>query len=72
MVGAGMTADEFERDEADERPEVDPINTAICPLIAAVFELTAPGSLERKAALSEVLEAAERVKRALVPSPRLQ
>jgi hypothetical protein len=51
--------------------EADQINTAICPLIAAVFELTAPDSPERKAAMGEVLAAVERVKRALVPAPRL-
>ena len=49
----------------------DPINTAICPLIAAVFELTAPDSPERKRAMSEVLQIAERIKQALVPKPRL-
>jgi hypothetical protein len=51
--------------------EVDRINISLCPLIVAVFDLTAPGSLERKVALSEVLAAVERVKRALVPLPKL-
>jgi hypothetical protein len=52
--------------------EVDPINMAICPLIAAVFELTAPDSAERARAMVEVLQAAERIKQALAPLPRLQ
>jgi hypothetical protein len=52
--------------------EADPINTAICPLIAAVFELTAPDSPERKAAMNEVLAAGERIKQALASKPRLQ
>jgi hypothetical protein len=51
--------------------EPDPINTAICPLIAAVFELTADGSAERKAALCEVLTAAEKVRAAMRLKPRL-
>jgi hypothetical protein len=49
----------------------DPINTAICPLIATVFELTADGSPERKAALCEVLTAAEKVRAAMRPASRL-
>jgi hypothetical protein len=53
-------------DEADELPEVvDPINAAICPLIMAVFEMTADGSPERAAAMNEVLAAAEKVRAAL-------
>jgi hypothetical protein len=66
-----MTASE----QTDFEPwpaEVDPINTAICPLIAAVFELTAPDSAERKAAMNEVLAAGERIKQALASKPRLQ
>jgi hypothetical protein len=66
-----MTASE----QTDFEPwpaEVDPINTAICPLIAAVFELTAPDSPERKAAMNEVLAAGERIKQALASKPRLQ
>lgn len=62
-----------ERDEGFEPwpGEVDQINIAICPLIAAVFELSAPDSPERKAALSEVLQIAERIKRALAPKPTI-
>lgn len=62
-----------ERDEGFEPwpGEVDQINIAICPLIAAVFELSAPNSPERKAALSEVLQIAERIKRALAPKPTI-
>ena len=66
-----MTASE-QIDFEDWPAEADPINTAICPLIAAVFELTAPDSPERKRAMSEVLQIAERIKQALVPKPRLQ
>jgi hypothetical protein len=64
----------IERDvEFEDWPaEADPINTAICPLIAAVFELTAPDSPERKAAMNEVLAAGERIKQALASKPRLQ
>jgi hypothetical protein len=51
--------------------EVDPINTAICPLIAAVFELTAPDSPERKAAMNEVLAVGERIREALRPRPTI-
>ena len=62
-----------ERDEGFEPwpGEVDQINIAICPLIAAVFELSAPDLPERKAALSEVLQIAERIKRALAPKPTI-
>jgi hypothetical protein len=63
-----VDADDFK----DWPAEVDPINAAICPLITAVFELTAPDSPERKRAMSEVLQIAERIKQALVSRPRLQ
>jgi hypothetical protein len=64
----------IERDvEFEDWPaEVDRINMAICPLIAAVFDLTAPDSAERARAMVEVLQAAERIKQALAPLPRLQ
>ena len=66
-----MTAPE--QTEFEDWPaDADPINTAICPLIAAVFELTAPDSPERKAAMGEVLQIAERIKQALASKPRLQ
>jgi hypothetical protein len=51
--------------------EIDQINMAICPLIEAVFELTAPDSPERKAAMNEVLAAVERIKQALTPMPTI-
>jgi hypothetical protein len=51
--------------------EADPINAAICPLIVAVFELTAPDSPERVRAMNEVLAAGARIKQALRPRPRL-
>jgi hypothetical protein len=63
-----------ERDtELEDWPpaEVDRINISLCPLIATVFDLTAPGSAERKAAMNEVLESAERVRRAIMPLPKL-
>jgi hypothetical protein len=64
----------IERDETDaEWPaaEVDPINMAICPLIEHILAVTADGSSERKAALSDVLHIAERIKQALAPKPTL-
>ena len=60
-----------ETDFEDWPAAPDPINAAVCPLIVAVFELTAPDSPERKAAMGEVLAAVERLKRALKPAPRL-
>jgi hypothetical protein len=62
----------IERDETDaEWPaaEVDPINMAICPLIEHILAVTADGSSERKAALSEVLHIAERIKQARGAAP---
>jgi hypothetical protein len=62
----------IEHDEIDtEGPEVDPIALAICPLLTFVIEATAPDSPERARAMGEVFAAGERVKRALVPLPRL-
>jgi hypothetical protein len=49
----------------------DPITSAISSLIVAVMEATETGSPERARAMGEVLESAERLKRALTPSPRL-
>jgi hypothetical protein len=63
-----------ERDtELEDWPpaEVDQINMAACPLIEVIMEMTSPGSPERASAMSEVLAAVERVKRALVPARRL-
>jgi hypothetical protein len=64
----------IERDvEFEDWPtEADRINISLCPLIAAVFELTAPDSPERKAAMNEVLAVGERIKQALASKPRLQ
>jgi hypothetical protein len=76
ITTAGLTAMSkamsIERDETDtEWPtEADPIHAAICSLIVTVFELTAPDSPERKAAMNEVLAAGERIKQALAPKPR--
>jgi hypothetical protein len=68
-----MTTERDTELELEDWPlaEVDRINISLCPLIAAVFELTAPDSPERKAAMSEVLAAGERVKRALASKPTI-
>ena len=50
--------------------EADPINTALMPLIEHIFELTAPDSPERKAAMNEVLALPARI-RAALHRPRL-
>jgi hypothetical protein len=52
-------------DIEDWPAEVDPIAVALCPLIAAVFELTADGSAERALAMGEVLQVAGRIRAAL-------
>jgi hypothetical protein len=60
-----------ERDEAaDELPEADPLAGSILPLIEAVFEMTAPDSPERAAAMNEVLALPGRI-RAAISRPRL-
>jgi hypothetical protein len=51
--------------------EVDSINTTLMPLIEHIFELTADGSPERKAAMNEVLALPARIRAALRPKPRL-
>jgi len=51
---------------------VDPINTALLPVVEHIFAVAADGSPERAAALGEVLAVAERIKQALAPKPRLQ
>jgi hypothetical protein len=63
----------IERDEEFEPwpAEADPIALAICPLLTFVIEATAPESPERARAMSEVLAAVERLKRALMPAPKL-
>jgi hypothetical protein len=61
-------------EKSDERlpGEVgDPVREAIGNLLVAIVENTAPGSPERKAAMNEVLESAERVRRAIMPLPKL-
>jgi hypothetical protein len=42
------------------------------PLIEYIFELTAPDSAERKAAMNEILALPARIRAALRPKPRLQ
>jgi hypothetical protein len=51
--------------------EPDPIRVAALPLIEIVMEMSSPGSPERARAMSELLAAIERLKRALKPAPRL-
>lgn len=60
-------------DEADdtELPEADEINSALCPLLVAVFDLTETNSPERARAMTEVLAVADRIREALRPRPRL-
>jgi hypothetical protein len=63
-----------ERDtELEDWPpaEADRISIAVCPLITAVFDLTAPDSPERKAAVTELLQSVERLRRAIMPLPKL-
>jgi hypothetical protein len=53
-------------DEFEPWPgEIDPINAALCPLLEVVFAHSRDGSAERKAAMSEVLQIAERIRAAL-------
>jgi hypothetical protein len=51
--------------------EADPIRLAVLPLIQHIFAVTADGSVERSKALDVVLTAAEKVRTALRPQPRL-
>jgi hypothetical protein len=62
----------IERDDTDELavPEVDRINAAACPLFEVIFAHSRDGSPERKAAMSEVLAACERI-RAVLARPTL-
>jgi hypothetical protein len=58
--------------EPNELPAAgDQVNAALVPLVELILALTTDGSPERKAALSEVLASAGRIRAALVPSPRL-
>jgi hypothetical protein len=63
----------IERDEIEtEWPAAgDEVNAALVPLVELVLALTTDGSLERKAALSEVLASAGRIRAALASKPRL-
>jgi hypothetical protein len=63
----------LEHDEADTKwPAVaDPIREAITMVLLAIIEATTDGSSEREKALREALAAAERIRAAFVPSPRL-
>jgi hypothetical protein len=61
-----------ERDETDELSgEIDPVSVAITPLIEHIFTVTSTASPERQWALTEILTAAEKVRAALRPKPRL-
>jgi hypothetical protein len=61
-----------ERDEGFEAwpGEADPVNTLLMPLIEHIFAVTADGSLERRAAMNEVLALPARI-RAALHRPRL-
>ena len=61
----------IERDDTDELtvPEVDRINAAACPLFEVIFAHSRDGSPERKAAMKDVLQIAERIRAALAPKP---
>jgi hypothetical protein len=63
----------IERDEEFEPwpAEVDPINTAALPLIEHIFAVTADGSAERSKAMDVALAAIERLRRAIMPLPKL-
>jgi hypothetical protein len=67
-----MTAARDDTDFESGPAAVDPINTALLPVIEHIFAVTVDGSSERKSALSEVLQIAERIKQALAPRPTLQ
>jgi hypothetical protein len=58
--------------ETDEVPEVgDPIRGAILPLIEAIFAATHDGSVQRAAAMGELMLAVDRIRAALRPKPRM-
>jgi hypothetical protein len=60
--------------DVDDEPwpsVADPVRAAIGNLLEAIIESTEEGSRERQVAMSEALQAHERVKQALAPKPRL-
>jgi hypothetical protein len=64
----------IERDDEgfDDWPgAVDPIREVISNLLITIMQNTVEGSRERKRAMSEALEAHERIRAALRPMPRL-
>jgi hypothetical protein len=61
----------IEQDEDCLDREGDPVRTAAGPLLVCILELTADGSRERARAVSEMLEAVERIKAALAAKPTL-
>jgi hypothetical protein len=67
-----MTIEQRDDSEFENWPAgADPINTLLVPLIEHILAATVDGSSERKSALSEVLQIADRIKAALAPKPRL-
>ena len=64
-------AAEHDETDIDWPAEVDPVNVAITPLIEHIFAVTSTASPERQRALTEALTAAEKVRVALRPAPRL-
>jgi hypothetical protein len=57
--------------EAWPDAEPDPIKTASLPLLEYVFAATTDGSVERAAALSELMSAVDRIRAALRPRSQL-
>jgi hypothetical protein len=60
-----------ERDEADTGwpAEADPIRGSILPLIEAIFATTHDGSVQRAAAMGELMLAVDRIRAAMRSKP---
>jgi hypothetical protein len=66
----GLMATPEPDEAAHEVPEVDPINTALCPLLMAVLDATEMDSPQRAEAMNLVLELPAKI-RAAISRPRL-
>jgi hypothetical protein len=66
-----MVAEFLETDEEPWPTVADPIRDAIGNFLTAIVESTAEGSRERQVAMSEALQAHERIKLAMCVRPRL-
>jgi hypothetical protein len=65
---------EIEHDDSDCEPwpaAVDPVREAVGNLLVAIMENTTEGSRERARAMSQALEAHERIVDAMRPRPQL-